>query len=203
MFDDTYRTVKSQSQGAFKEKGSRFLSFVFPVSNEQDIKTYLNELRKTYFDARHNCYAYALGPARDGYRQNDDGEPSGTAGKPIYGQILSNNITNVLIVVVRYFGGTKLGVRGLIDAYKAAAQDALKNNEIIEKIVMEVYEITFAYPHTNNVMKIIKENNLNILQNEFNQLSRVMLSVRKNKADQIKSYLQSLNGLTIDFKYTF
>lgn len=202
MFSDSYRTVKYKSEGLYKDKGSKFISYVFPVKNEEEIKLFLDELRKKHYDARHHCYAWSLGPARDAYRINDDGEPSGTAGKPIYGQILSHDITNVLIVVVRYFGGTKLGVRGLINAYKAAAADALQNNTIIEMLIREVYELTFEYPLMNDVMKVLKDYDLNQISHDFALSCKLSFEVRRNKADEVKKIFESIYGVTISYKYT-
>ncbi len=202
MYLDTYNTLKNQSEGIYKDKGSKFLSFAFPVKHEQQIKDHLQDLRKTYYDARHHCYAYALGPTRDAYRINDDGEPSGTAGKPIYGQILSADITNVLLVVVRYFGGVKLGVRGLINAYKAASMDAINNNVIQEKTIKEIYELQFEYPRLNDVMKIIKEHNLEVASQNFNISCSLMFSVRKSHAEKIITTLDALQGINTIYKYT-
>ena len=164
---DTYKTLKLPSQGIFKDKGSKFLAFAYPVYTENEIKIHLLHLRKEYFDARHHCYAYALGRNREVYRTFDDGEPSGTAGKPIYGQILSTGLTNVLIIVVRYFGGVKLGVGGLISAYKLAAEEALNKAIIIEKEVTEPINLVYSYSATPEVMRLVKEYDLNILQQHF------------------------------------
>jgi uncharacterized YigZ family protein len=202
MFDDTYRTIDVESEGIYKDKGSKFIAIAIPVKTEEEIKNHLQMLRKKYYDARHHCYAYALGPTRDGFRLNDDGEPSGTAGKPIYGQILSKDLTNILIVVVRYFGGIKLGVRGLINAYKAAAFDAIQNNRIIEKKVLEIYELQFEYPIMNDVMKILKDYDLNQISNNFGINCQIVFEVRKNEAEDVKKLLSALYGLTIIYKRT-
>lgn len=201
MFEDTFKTVETVSEGLYKDKGSKFFAFAFPVNNEDQIKEHLQELRKKYFDARHHCYAYALGPGRDGYRINDDGEPSGTAGKPIYGQILSHDLTNILIVVIRYFGGVKLGVRGLINAYKAATIDALNNNVIIEKIITEVYELKFEYPLMNEVMRVLKENDLEQISHNFTLSCKIDFAVRRNDADHIKRLFEAIYGVSITYKY--
>lgn len=201
MFEDTFKTVETVSEGLYKDKGSKFFAFAFPVNNEDQIKEHLQELRKKYFDARHHCYAYALGPGRDGYRINDDGEPSGTAGKPIYGQILSHDLTNILIVVIRYFGGVKLGVRGLINAYKAATIDALNNNVIIEKIITEVYELKFEYPLMNEVMRVLKENDLEQISHNFTLSCKIDFAVRRNDADHIKQLFEAIYGVSITYKY--
>ncbi len=202
MFEDTFRTIIEQSEGLYKDKGSKFLAFAFPVQNEEQIKEHLQELRKKYYDARHHCYAYALGPMRDAFRINDDGEPSGTAGKPIYGQILSHDLTNILIVVIRYFGGVKLGVRGLINAYKAATLEAIDNNTIEEKIIKEVYELEFDYPLMNEVMRVLKEQDLEQISHDFSMSCKILFAVRRNSADSIKGIFSSIYGLKITYKYT-
>ncbi len=202
MFSDTYYTLKQSSEGLYKDKGSKFLAYAYPVKNEEEIKEILDNLRKKHYDARHHCYAWALGPTRDAFRFNDDGEPSGTAGKPIYGQILSNGITNILIVVVRYFGGTKLGVRGLINAYKAATANAIENNVIIEMLIREVYELQFEYHLMNEVMKVLKDNELNQISHNFELSCKLTFEVRRNKADEIKGIFQSIYGVKITYIYT-
>lgn len=202
MFDDTYKTLSGISEGLYKDKGSKFIAVAIPVRSEEEIKTHLTDLRKKYYDARHHCYAWALGPKRDGHRENDDGEPSGTAGKPIYGQILSNDLTNVLIVVIRYFGGVKLGVRGLINAYRGAASDAIQNNTIEEKIIREIYELSFDYPLMNEVMRVLKENDLEQISHNFEISCKLQFAVRRNLADQIIKIFSSFNGLSITYKYT-
>src|SRR5665647_1118221 len=153
MESDTYKTIKSTSQGIYKEKGSRFLAFAFPVSDQEEIKPIIDKIRKEHHEARHHCYAYMIGHDRTIWRVNDDGEPSGTAGRPILGQINSFRLTNILIVVSRYFGGTLLGVSGLINAYRSASASAIKNAEIIECTLQEIYEITYPYVSMNDVMK--------------------------------------------------
>lgn len=177
---DTYQTISAPVQGLYKEKGSKFLSFAYPVETEEEIKDLLALLRKEYYDARHHCYAYALGFRREIYRVNDDGEPSSTAGKPIYGQILSYGLTNVLVVVVRYFGGVKLGTSGLINAYKTATGDALARADTVEKTVKRRYELRFPYGQMNQVMRIIKELHLQVLGQEADNDNecRVRVAVR-------------------------
>ncbi len=202
MFEDTFKTIKTQSEGLYKDKGSKFIAYAIPVVSEEEIKEHLQELRRKHYDARHHCYAYALGPVRDAFRINDDGEPSGTAGKPIYGQILSHDLTNILIVVIRYFGGVKLGVRGLINAYKAAAQEAIANNETEEKIIREVYELGFDYPLMNEVMRVLKEHDLEQISHDFTLSCKILFAVRRNSADSVKGIFSSIYGLTITYKYT-
>lgn len=202
MFSDTYYTLKQPSEGLYKDKGSKFLAYAYPVKNEEEIKGILDDLKKKHYDARHHCYAWAMGPTRDAFRINDDGEPSGTAGKPIYGQILSHDITNILIVVVRYFGGTKLGVRGLINAYKAATAEAIENNTIIEMLIRETYELQFEYPLMNDVMKILKDHDLNQLSHDFALSCKLTFEVRRNKADEIKGIFHSIYGVKITYLNT-
>lgn len=202
MFDDTYRTLASVSEGLFKDKGSRFISYAYPVKQEEEIKAILQQIRKKHYDARHHCYAWALGPHRDAWRVNDDGEPSGTAGKPILGQILSHDLTNLLIIVVRYFGGTKLGVRGLIDAYKQATHEAIMANKTLSLYIKEVYELQFGYPLMNEVMRIIKEHELETLDTDFALSCKLSFQIRQSKADQIVKIFKNLHGLEITYKFT-
>ncbi|MCM1169655.1 MAG: YigZ family protein [Bacteroides sp.] len=176
--DDTYLTLAAPAQGLYKEKGSKFLAFAYPVETEQEIKDLIEKLRKEYYDARHHCYAYVLGSRQEVYRANDDGEPSSTAGKPIHGQILSFGLTNVLVVVVRYFGGTKLGTSGLINAYKTATNDALAQAETVEKVVMRAYGLRFPYERMNQVMRIVKDLRLQVLGQEADSECRMRVSVR-------------------------
>ena len=159
MEPDSYRTIKTLSQGLYKDKGSRFIAFAYPVSEQESIKPIIDDIKKAYHDARHHCFAYMIGYQRQIWRANDDGEPSGTAGKPILGQINSAELTNILIVVIRYFGGILLGTSGLINAYKCAAADAILNAEIVEFFVKDIYNIKFPYESLNQVMKILKEEN--------------------------------------------
>lgn len=175
---DTYLTLSAPAQGLYKEKGSKFLSFAYPVETEQEIKEIIEKLRKEYYDARHHCYAYVLGYRQEVYRANDDGEPSSTAGKPIHGQILSYGLTNVLVVVVRYFGGTKLGTSGLINAYKTATDDALAQAKTVEKTVMRSYELRFPYEQMNQVMRIVKDLRLQVLGQEADSECRMRVAVR-------------------------
>lgn len=195
--EDTYRTITNQSEGLYKEKGSKFIAFAFPVQTEEQIKDYITLLKDEYFDARHHCYAYVLGAKRDKFRMNDDGEPSSTAGKPIYGQILSNDLTDILIVVIRYFGGTKLGVPGLINAYKTAAADAIANAEIVERTVNRVFTIQYDYIVMNSVMKVIKECNPEVLDRRFENLCTMVLSIRESEADALLARLENVETLTL------
>lgn len=185
MESDSYKTIKNISEGIYKEKGSKFITYAFPVICEEDIKIEIDKLKKEYYDARHHCYAYMLGADKKTFRANDDGEPSSTAGKPILGQILSTELTNILIVVIRYFGGTKLGVSGLIRAYKTAALDAISNAEIIEKTVNDIYDIHFDYLVMNDVMRIIKEEEPLQIDQDFNLTCRITLSIRQSEVEKI------------------
>ncbi len=162
-----FRTVSSTGQGIFKDKGSKFISFAFPVANESEVRNFLDQVRKEYFDARHHCFAWILGPEKKHYRSFDDGEPNHSAGDPILGQIRSRDLTNVLVIVVRYFGGTKLGVSGLINAYKTVAAEALDNAGVREESVTVNVRIEYEYDATPEVMRLVKEFQLNILAEEF------------------------------------
>jgi uncharacterized YigZ family protein len=196
---DTYKTIKSVSSGLYKEKGSKFVSAAFPVSSESEIKPIIEEIRKEHHEARHHCYAYLLGAKEEIFRANDDGEPSGTAGRPILGQIKSFGLTNVLIVVSRYFGGTLLGVSGLINAYRSAAESALSNGEIIDHIVHEFYEINYPYPAMNDIMKIIKEENIEQSGHSFDLECRITISFRLSARERILTRFSRIEG----FKYRF
>jgi len=203
LFSDEYKTITHPSQGSFRDKGSKFLSFAIPVTSEQEVKQQLEVLRKQYYDATHHCYAYVLGFDKSGFRINDDGEPSGTAGRPIYGQILSADLTNVLIVVIRYYGGTKLGVPGLIHAYKTAAIEALQSATVVTKIVKEVYEIEYPYEIMNDVMKIIKDEILEVINSDFGMKCVIRLAIRHSEAIRITGKLSKLNQLTINYLTIF
>ncbi len=199
LFSDEYKTITESSQGSFRDRGSKFLAFAFPAGSEKEVKEQLETLRKQYYDATHHCYAYVLGVDKSAYRINDDGEPSGTAGRPIYGQILSADVTNILIVVVRYYGGTNLGVPGLINAYKTAASEALINATIVTKIVREVYQIEYPYEVMNDVMKIIKEEILEVINNEFGMKCVVQLAIRHSDSERITSRFSKINHLIISY----
>lgn len=197
---DSYKTITKNSHGFYKDKGSKFYAFAYPVENTDQIGQYLDELKKKYYDARHHCYAYALGFDRETTRMNDDGEPSGSAGKPIFGQILSYHVTNVLIVVIRYFGGVKLGIRGLINAYKFASADALENNHIITRHLKDVYELHYDYPMMNRVMYLLKEENLEQLETRFETDCRITFAVRKKDSQRIYGRFNQFHPLKITFK---
>lgn len=187
LFEDTYKTVETVSTGIYKEKGSKFISFVYPVRTEVEVKVILENLRKEYFDARHHCFAWVMGYDKSAYRVNDDGEPSGTAGRPIFGQIQSHDLTNILVVVIRYFGGIKLGVSGLINAYKLASLDAINNALIVEKTINEIYKLEFPYELINDVMKIIKDTGAQIIETKFETQSSIIYRIRRNSAKNVFS----------------
>ena len=192
---DSYKTIKQLSEGTYSEKRSKFLAFAIPVTSVDEIKEYVAEYQKKYYDARHCCYAYMLGPERLEFRANDNGEPSGTAGKPILGQINSNELTNILIIVVRYFGGVKLGTSGLIVAYKAAAAEAIAAAEIIEKTVDEEVTFMFEYPFMNDVMRIVKEENPEIVSQGYDIDCSMTLRIRKDSMPKLKSRLEKVETL--------
>ncbi len=194
---DSYKSIAKQSKGVYKELGSKFLSFAYPVSSEEEIKTIISEIKKEYFDARHHCYAYRLGSAGELWRANDDGEPSSSAGRPILGQLLSNELSDILIMVVRYFGGTKLGVPGLIRAYKSAASDAIANSEVVEKIVTVPVEVEFPYANIEQVMKIIKNKGADIKRQDFGVSCSILLMVRKGELEILLKSFSDLPGVEI------
>lgn len=195
---DTYRTVVKRVQGEIhKVKGSKFIGLVFYVEDENDIKFCLEASKKEFYDARHWCYAWRLGTETFRFRANDDGEPSNSAGQPIYGQILSQDVTNVLVVVVRYFGGVKLGVGGLVSAYKTGSQNALEASKIVQKIICVLFELKFDYPHMNKVMRIIKENKLEIISQKMELNCEYIISVRKSEASKIHQMYSNLRCLII------
>ncbi|MFD0835734.1 IMPACT family protein [Mariniflexile aquimaris] len=195
---DTYNTIETATEGIlFKEKNSKFFGFAYPVLNEDDVKFHLENLKKEHHSARHWCYAYQIGAEQVVYRANDDGEPSNSAGMPIYGQIQSFDVTNVLIVVVRYFGGVKLGVGGLISAYKTTAQLTLEAATKVEKTINKTFLITFDYKNMNTVMRIIKEKNLNITNQKLHLDCQITISVRKNEADIVYEIFNHLFEINI------
>lgn len=202
LFEDTYRTISQPSEGIYKDKGSKFIALAFPVCDEEEVKEKLAEVQKRYFDARHHCYAYRLGYDKLVYRINDDGEPAGTAGKPIFGQFLSNDLTNILVVVVRYFGGTKLGIKGLIRAYKSATIEALNEEFFITKKVWDIYEVHFNYDQMNDVMKILKEDGINQLDQQFDLECMIKFSVRKKFTNDIYDRFNKIKNLRIKYLQT-
>jgi uncharacterized YigZ family protein len=189
--NDEYRTLKGPSEGLYKEKGSKFIAHAIPVSSLEEVKSNLERLRKIYHDARHHCYAYRIGEEPGETRYNDDGEPSGTAGKPIFGQIQSYDLTNVLIVVVRYFGGIKLGTGGLMQAYKTASKDAIENGSIVMKTWMNILSIGFKYEQMNEIMHMIKEEDLHPKSQEFDLKCHIVLEIRRGKTEE---FLQKISS---------
>jgi uncharacterized YigZ family protein len=192
---DTYKTIALPSQGIYKEKGSRFVSYAYPVFYLEEIKPILDKIRKEHHEARHHCFAYMLGQERVTWRVNDDGEPSGTAGRPILGQINSYELTNIIIIVSRYFGGTLLGVSGLINAYRSASRDALLNAELTEKTVNEYYEVSFPYIYMNDVMRIFKEENIGLSEQSFEMECRILINFRVSVKEKVTKRLERIDGL--------
>jgi uncharacterized YigZ family protein len=195
MESDSYNTIKETSKGVYKEKGSRFLSFAYPIRDAEEVKPIIDLIRKEHHEARHHCFAYMLGKERTTWRVNDDGEPSGTAGRPILGQINSAELTNILIVVSRYFGGTLLGVSGLINAYRSAAADAISNSKIIECSLKDYYEICYPFISMNDVMKILKEDSIEQSGQIFELECKISINFRISLKDKILKRLSRIDGL--------
>jgi uncharacterized YigZ family protein len=202
LFDDTYTTIAQPTEGIFRDRGSKFLAFAYPVSSDSEIKPIVAHLKAEHPKANHHCWAIRLGIDRSVFRVNDDGEPSGTAGRPILNTLLSKNITNVLVVVVRYFGGTLLGVPGLINAYKAATETALSEAQLIEKTVNDIYTITFEYLQMNDVMRIIKDEQLQIMEQRSELNCDIRFSVRKTQVEQVMSKLNKVSGVKVVYNYS-
>lgn len=196
--EDTYLTITESSEGLYKEKGSKFFAFAFPVSTKEQVKVIIDEFRKKYHDARHVCFAYRINPMNIETRANDDGEPSGTAGKPMLGVLVSKDVVNVLLVVVRYFGGTLLGTSGLINAYRTASLDALEQNTIVEKKIEVAFTIHFGYLVMNDVMKVIKEDGPTVLSQTFDNECVMQLQIRQSEYEKVLSKLQKIEGLTVE-----
>ncbi len=199
---DKYKEVKSHTTGTYKEKGSKFIAYSYPVYSEQEVKEKLEEVKKLEYAARHHCYAYILNPDKSAQRANDDGEPSFTAGKPILGQILSHDLTNILIVVVRYFGGVKLGVPGLIRSYKTAAAEAISEAIIIAKTIKEQYEVSFRYPQMNDVMRLVKEFDLEVINTDFQIDCKLIFAVPKSKKELVAEAFNKNHELKIKYLKT-
>lgn len=199
MESDTYKTITSSSQGLYKERGSRFVSVAIPVSDQEEVKPIIEQIRKEHHEARHHCYAYMIGHEKNIWRVNDDGEPSGTAGRPILGQINSYGLTNIIIVVSRYFGGTLLGVSGLTNAYRSAASFAIQNAELEEKTLHHYYEITYPYVSMNDVMRILKEENIGQSHQSFDLNCRILLDFRVSAKDKVLNRLSRIDGLNYNY----
>lgn len=202
LFEDTYRTIEETSEGIFRDKGSKFIAYAVPFTNEDALKDIIQELKDLHPKARHHCWAYRVTPDRTVFRINDDGEPSGTAGRPILNVLLSQDLTNILVAVVRYFGGTLLGVPGLINAYKSATQDALKEAQIVEKTVNDVYAVRFDYLQMNDVMRIVKDEDLKVLKQEFDNQCYMELEVRKMQVNAIVNKMDHVEGVKLLYMKT-
>ncbi len=189
---NTYRTIKKEGRGVFKDRGSKFIAYAYPVKSQQEIKQKLEELKKKHHNARHHCYAWRTGPGKEQSRQNDDGEPSGTAGRPIMGQIQSYDLTNILIVVVRYFGGTLLGSGGLINAYRGAAAEAIENGGPVKREVSCTYEIEFSYAVMNDVMTVIKDEKVRRVQEDFTRHCRFIVALPRERAERFAGRLEKI-----------
>lgn len=198
MDKDTYKTILASSEGIYTEKRSKFIAAALPVRTVEEVKAYLETWQKKYYDARHICYAYMLGYERKDFRANDNGEPSGTAGKPILGQINSNELTDILLIVVRYFGGIKLGTSGLIVAYRTAAAEAIAAASIIEKTVDEVVTVFFEYPFMNDVMRIVKEEGPEIVEQSYDIDCRMSLRIRRSIMPRLRTRLEKVETLRIE-----
>lgn len=194
--EDTFKTISELSKAIYTEKRSKFIAFAIPITSAEEVKSEVEKYRKEYYDARHVCWAYVLGANRKDFRSNDDGEPSGTAGKPILGQINSNELTDILIIVIRYFGGIKLGTSGLIVAYKEAASEAIKEAKIIEKTVNCQLSFGFEYPFMNDVMKIVKDLEPAIIQQAYDSNCLMTLEIRKAKFEELKNRLGKVESLS-------
>ena len=199
LFDDTYKTIIAPSEGVFKDRGSKFVGYAYPVTSDSEVKNILSSLKADHTKARHFCWALRLSADRSVFRLNDDGEPSGTAGRPILNCLLSADVTNILIVVVRYFGGTLLGVPGLINAYKTAAQEAIKAAEIIGKTVNDIYRLKFEYLQLNEVMKIIKDDDLQISNQKFDNNCSLEITVRKSQLNQVLQKLDKVDSMRYEY----
>jgi len=196
--NDTYLTLESPVTGRFRDRGSRFIAFAWPVESEEAVKERLSQLKKKYHDARHHCYAFRLGPEQELYKYSDGGEPSGTAGRPIYEQILSAGLFNVLIVVVRYFGGVLLGTGGLHNAYKLAARDAIEHARIIEKIIEKQLTLSFGYEHMNLVMQTVNREHLTIINQQFGDSCHIEIRVRKDMIDKVIGIFTSTGKINVE-----
>jgi len=202
LFEDTYLTIEAKSESIFRDRGSKFLGYAYPITSDQDIKNIITDLKKEHPKANHHCWAMRWSTDRSVFKINDDGEPSGTAGRPILNILLSKNITNLAVVVVRYFGGTLLGVPGLINAYKSATELAISEAKIIEKTVNDIYTITFDYLQMNEVMRVVKDDNLLLLDQAFDNSCSIKVSVRQMQVSHVISKLQTLTSVKIKYDYS-
>lgn len=202
LFEDTYYTINDTAEGIFRDKGSKFIAYAYPFKDENKLKEIIAELKSLHPKARHHCWAYRLSPDRSVFRVNDDGEPLGTAGRPILNALLSKDVTNILVVVVRYFGGTLLGVPGLINAYKTATQEALEAATIVEKTVNDVYQIDFEYLAMNDVMRVIKDENLTVLEQQFDNACTMTVEMRKMQVNAFVQKMEKIEGAQIAYLRT-
>lgn len=202
LFDDTYLTIEKPTESIFRDRGSKFLAFAYPINSDQDLKDILHNIKLAHPKANHHCFAVRWSTDRSVFRVNDDGEPSGTAGRPILNVLLSRNITNVAVIVVRYFGGTLLGVPGLINAYRTATEEALNQATVIEKTVNDIYTISFDYLQMNDIMRVVKEDNLGLLQQHFDTSCTIQVCIRKMMVNQSLSKLQKLPSVQVKYDYT-
>ena len=202
LFSDIYKEVKFQSKGIYKEKGSKFIAYSYPVYSEEEVKETVEKVKKLEYGARHHCYAFVINPDKSACRTNDDGEPSSTAGKPILGQIQSNDLTNILIIVVRYFGGVKLGIPGLIRSYKTASANAISNATIITKTIKEIYELECKYTQIKDVMQIVKELKLEIINTNFQLDCQLIFAIAKSKANNVIDTFKKNHVLKIKYLRT-
>lgn len=202
LFEDTFKTIRTPAEGIFKDRGSKFLAYAYPIVHENEVKPLVENLKKEHFKAVHHCYAYRLGLDRSNFRVNDDGEPSGTAGKPILNTLLSQEVTNILVVVVRYFGGTLLGVPGLINAYISATIEALAVADIVEKTVNDVYNVSFEFVQMNAVRKVVKEFSLKIRNQTYDNQCTMELEFRKTLTNQVIGKLEKIDGIVVEYLMT-
>ena len=202
LFDDSYKTISGIAEGIFRDKGSKFIAYAYPIRSEEEVKPIVTRLKNEHKKARHFCYAYRLTPDRSVFRINDDGEPSGTAGRPILNCLLSEDLTNILVVVVRYFGGTLLGVPGLINAYKSASVEAIKVSDVIIKTVNDIYEVHFEYLQMNDVMKLVKDEQLDILSQDLDTDCVLKLEVRKAQINQVLAKFDKIDGVKLKYLHT-
>lgn len=202
LFEDTYTTIENPVTGLFKDKGSKFIAYAFPFNNEHELKDLLIKVKTEHPKARHHCYAYRLGIDRSVFRVNDDGEPAGSAGRPILNTLLSAELTNILVVVVRYFGGTLLGIPGLINAYKSATQDAIDQASKIEKHEEDVYEIQFDYPQMNDIMRLVKDENLDVIKQNFEITCLMHIAIRKTMVNRLADQIVSLPNTKLKYLRT-
>ncbi|QZT36955.1 YigZ family protein [Halosquirtibacter xylanolyticus] len=198
LIKDTYQTISTPSEGLFKDKGSKFIAYAYPIFSVEEVKPIIDVLKKEHYSARHHCFAYRIGVEGEQFRANDDGEPSGSAGKPILGQLLSKDLTNILVVVVRYFGGTLLGVPGLINAYKKSTIDVIDNSDVVERIVEDLVEVKFDYLVMNDVMKVIKDTDLKQLSSAYDLMCKIVLPVRKTKTKEVVDRLSKIESAIVE-----